>query len=544
MSFKKISLKGVMGFCGGERGDIMPVFAIVLTIMLSALTFMMANYVDISTRTIDQYKAIRNKQQISSLRNLLIDDGVEHDGEIRSPDSGGKLPAAVVGGAYPAPVVDSWGTELLYCTYPTSPPIQNLVARITSSGKNKLLETACSATSSGGDDLVDNIFVGDVKKLFLMGGTGKNEPLPDTVTRIEASGSDTSFMLYGSRLISWGKNNYGQAGIGTYQYGPKTPEFVIAGNGSDFFQVKEVAASENHALAIDENGDLWGWGLNNYGQINDGAYTQELPGRVKGEFDIGFLSDIIGIAAGYRHSLALKSNGTVLAWGLNAQYQFGLGINRPTMRSYPAAVPGLPPITAISAGLYTCMALDGDGNVWDWGAFYGYTAQMVPGLPRIKAISAGGYFSLALADDGTVWAWGRNKYGGLGDGTFTDRSTPVQVAGLTNVVAVAGGLWHSIALKADGTLMAWGLNTAGQLGDGTIIIRWLPVPLSLSGITAISAGQYHTFAVAAPAVGTPAIYAWGYNLYGQLGNDSYSSTLYPVKLSLPVLEYFGSGLVY
>ena len=97
--------------------------------------------------------------------------------------------------------------------------------------------------------------------------------------------------------------------------------------------------------------------------------------------------------------------------------------------------------------------------------------------------------SLALKSDGTVWAWGYNNYGQLGDGTTTDRHTPVSVSGLTGVTAIAGGYGHSLALKSDGTVWAWGYNSYGQLGDGTTTDRHTPVDVSgLSGVTAIAGG--------------------------------------------------------
>ena len=89
----------------------------------------------------------------------------------------------------------------------------------------------------------------------------------------------------------------------------------------------------------------------------------------------------------------------------------------------------------------------------------------------VVAIAGGGYHSMALKSDGTVWAWGANYYGQLGDGSTTNRTTPVQVSGLTGVVAIAGGGNHSLALKSDGTVYAWGYNNRGQLGDGTTTQR-------------------------------------------------------------------------
>ena len=114
--------------------------------------------------------------------------------------------------------------------------------------------------------------------------------------------------------------------------------------------------------------------------------------------------------------------------------------------------------------------------------------MQVSGLTNVTAIAGGLYHTIALKSDGTVWAWGDNDYGQLGDGSTTDRLTPVPVSGLTDVTAIAGGWYHTIALKSDGTVWAWGENYAGQLGDGTTTERTTPVQvIGLTGIATIKA---------------------------------------------------------
>ncbi|MBI5238810.1 MAG: hypothetical protein HY887_10405, partial [Deltaproteobacteria bacterium] len=136
--------------------------------------------------------------------------------------------------------------------------------------------------------------------------------------------------------------------------------------------------------------------------------------------------------------------------------------------------------TAIAGGWYHTIALKNDGTVWTWGwNYYGQlgdgtttdrlTPVQVSGLTNVTAIASVYDHTIALKNDGTVWTWGANWYGQLGDGTTTNKSAPVQVSGLTSVTAIAGGNKHTIALKNDGTVWAWGANWAGQLGDGTTI---------------------------------------------------------------------------
>ncbi|MBI5299281.1 MAG: RCC1 repeat-containing protein, partial [Deltaproteobacteria bacterium] len=202
------------------------------------------------------------------------------------------------------------------------------------------------------------------------------------------------------------------------------------------------------------------------------------------------LSGITAIAGGSSHSLALKSNGTVWAWGYNGSGQLGDGTT--TERDTPVQVSGLSGVTAIASGNGHGLALKSDGTVWTWGYnTYGQLGdgttterhtpvQVLGSLSGVTAI-AGGFsnnHSLALKSDGTVWAWGANDFGQLGDGTTTERHTPVQVSDLSGVTAIAGGSVHSLALKSDGTVWAWGYNSNGQLGDGSTTERDTPVQVS------------------------------------------------------------------
>ncbi len=147
------------------------------------------------------------------------------------------------------------------------------------------------------------------------------------------------------------------------------------------------------------------------------------------------------------------------------------------------------------------------------------------GFLRKPSIAGGGDHTVALKEDGTVWAWGGNSSGQLGDGTTTNRMTPVRVSNLANAVAIACGNSFSAALKEDGTVWGWGFNRDGQLGDGTNTTRHTPVMVStLTGIKAISIGTYHT--VALKEDGT--VWAWGYNPYGQLGDGTNDNSAIPL----------------
>ena len=189
---------------------------------------------------------------------------------------------------------------------------------------------------------------------------------------------------------------------------------------------------------------------------------------------VGGLSGVAAIAAGGRHTVVLKNDGTVWAWGNNSDGQLGDGtaINRKT----PVQVSGLGGVTTAAAGSSYTVVLKNDGTVWAWG--YNNSGQLgdgtttnrktpvqASGLGGVTAIAAGGH-TVALKNDGTVWAWGYNNSGQLGDGTTTNRKTPVQVGGLSGIAAIASGNEHTVALKNDGTVWTWGDNYDGQLGNG------------------------------------------------------------------------------
>ena len=297
--------------------------------------------------------------------------------------------------------------------------------------------------------------------------------------------------------------------------------------------VKAISAGDSHTVALKNDGTVLAWGLNSYGQLGDGTSTDShTPVQVSG------LTGITAISAGESHTVALKNDGTFWAWGRNYYGQLGDGTT--TNRNTPVQISGLTRITAISAGVFNTVALKNDGTVWAWGlnssgqlgdgtTTDSYTPVQVSGLTGVTSIAVGFVsHAVALKNDGTVWAWGSNSYGQLGDGTTTDSYAPVPVSGLTGVTAISAGESHTVALRNDGTVWAWGSNYYFQLGDGTNTNRNTPVQvigLRTDGI-AISAGGSHT--VALKNHGT--VWAWGLNFSGQLGDGTTTDSYTPVQV--------------
>ncbi len=296
-----------------------------------------------------------------------------------------------------------------------------------------------------------------------------------------------------------------------------------------------TAAGGNHSLAIKPDGTLWAWGLNGSGQLGDGTTTNRTSPTL-----VAALSNAAGVAGGAIHTLAVRTDGTVWAWGDNTSGQLGNGTT--TASNTPVQVVGLTWIRAVSAGESHSLALRQDGTVWAWGLNSSgqlgdgtitqrLTPVQVSGLTGIVAISAGRISNLALKNDGTVWAWGNNASSQLGDGTTTGHRTPIQVPNLSNVMAIAEGRTHSVALLGDGTMWAWGGNGNGQLGNGTTSTLSTATQVAgVSGATAIAAGDAHTLAVNG-ADGSR--WAWGKNSNGQLGDGTTTQRLSPVAVASP-----------
>ncbi len=255
------------------------------------------------------------------------------------------------------------------------------------------------------------------------------------------------------------------------------------------------------------------------------------------------------IAGGIDHTLAICSDGTVMAWGENIYGQLGYDSAPATYVPLPAPVSGVANVMAVNAGNHFSMAVKSDGTVWCWGdnsegelgngtvGGSTYTPGQVNGLSGITAIAGDcSAHALALKNDSTVWAWGRNYEGELGNGTGISTNLPVQAGTPSGIIAIAGGNFHSMALRNDGTVYVWGDNQYGQLGDGTNLPSLVPEQvLGLSGIVAIAAGGYHSLALKNDGT----VYAWGYSSYGQLGHDVDTLVLYTAH---PVLVEDLSGV--
>jgi alpha-tubulin suppressor-like RCC1 family protein len=251
------------------------------------------------------------------------------------------------------------------------------------------------------------------------------------------------------------------------------------------------------------------------------------------------LPAVTQVSAGTSHTAARATDGSVWVWGSSGSGELGDGSY--AARPLPVAVAWPGTATRIAAGFFHSLALDDRGSVWAWGGNTSgelgdgtQRSRLVPtavvGLPAISAIAGGSEFSLALDATGSVWSWGQSSNGRLGKGETQSFSypTPATITGLPTVAAIAAGSGHGLALARNGAVWAWGFNNYGQLGNGTRTDQSRPVAVQgLSNIVAIAGGSFHSLALDAQGQ----IWAWGNGYLGQLGTGTDSDSLIPLRIT-------------
>ncbi len=339
-------------------------------------------------------------------------------------------------------------------------------------------------------------------------------------------------------LWSWGTGSYGRLGDNTTT-NKSSPVSVIGG----FADWVQVSGGAYHSVGVRANGTAWGWGKNgpnSYGRLGDGTTVSKMsPVSVVGGF-----TNWVQVSAGNRHTVGLRANGTAWAWGSGINGQLGAD-SAVYITSPVSVVGGFTDWVQVSAGREHTAAIRANGTAWAWG-YNGYgnlgdgttaaktsPVSVIGGFTDWVQVSANSGatsdHTVGLRSNGTTWAWGRNDFGQLGDGTATNRSSPVSVVGgFTDWVQVSAGGRHTAGLRANGTAWAWGLGSSGQLGDNSPTNKSSPVSV-VGGFTdwvQVSSGADQTIGLRSNGTA----WAWGSNASGQLGDNTTTIKSSPVSV--------------
>lgn len=332
------------------------------------------------------------------------------------------------------------------------------------------------------------------------------------------------------QMWSWGDNRCNSLG------GPVASYTPIQQPPRDK-DVKSIAAGELFGSFIRENGTLWSWGNNTCGQlainILGGFFSSICQERT-------YSCNWVKASHGSTHTLALKNDGTLWAWGGNALGTLGDGTAN--ARLLPVQVVGGLSWKDVAAGFNHSMGITTDNKLYSWGT--GVCGRLGDGTVITKsspvqeaslstnwcAIAAGSDAGYGIKSDGSLWAWGWGGCGILGDGTTVDKSSPVREASSSNNwCAVSSDNRFVAALKTDGSLWAWGDNACGQLGINTIISKSSPVREISSSTNWCQVSTGNCFVAALKTDGS--LWTWGNNFCGQLGDGTVNAKSSPVRES-------------
>ncbi len=398
------------------------------------------------------------------------------------------------------------------------------------------------------------VFTLGIMSSGLIGTNVKAAAVGDVSVTAIATGKHHTLALDSTGHVwSWGQNYFGQLGLGYRTAGEDinnvtTPQLI-----SGLSDVEAIAASYNsHSLALTSSGTLYAWGYNYYGQLGLGTKGSATPVTTPTVVPASYFDgQITAIAAGYNFSMAITENGTLYTWGINTYGE--LGNNSYTFTGVPQKISMSENVTAISAGWESAMVLTESGKVYVCGyggygemgdgtfTVYNKQFKQVTGVYSAKdpvvQISNDGYHMLALTQNGTLWSWGKGDRGELGNGARVHKNTPQNITSLVplqsgeSIVQIDAGYEDMAVLTSTGRLLACGTSMYGALGIGgdfsavgeqSTLMQIFSAPDITSEIVNGGAGYWKRFIIGDDGT----MYATGYNFYGSLGADTISHGLY------------------
>jgi alpha-tubulin suppressor-like RCC1 family protein len=375
---------------------------------------------------------------------------------------------------------------------------------------------------------------------------------PEDLYTLSAGTTYISAIKTDGTLWTWGLGTFGRLGNAVTTGSISTPITTSAG-GTNW---KQVSSGDQHTAAIKTDGTLWTWGRGNYGRLGNNQNFVQIS-TPSTTFSGG--TNWKQVSAGYRHNVAIKTDGTLWTWGNNNNGQLGTGLTTNVSTPVTTSAGGTN-WKQVSAGNSHTSAIKTDGTLWTWGngtsgqlgrlsfgsikstpvtTFAGGTnwADTPTTNPEdLYTLSAGETHTAAIKTDGTLWIWGDGGNGRLGNAVTTDVSTPVTTfAGGTNWKQVSAGVTHTAVIKTDGTLWLWGSGGDGNLGHAnTNIFENISTPITtFAGGTdwkQVSASSFYTTAIKTDGT----LWTWGYGDGGILGN-----ALAGGRVSTPITTFAG-----
>lgn len=407
--------------------------------------------------------------------------------------------------------------------------------------------TAVSCTSSG-----NSMLLREDGQLWLVGtfhwngrsySNSRLAILSNVQSMKQSTTGDNFVILRDGTLLSWG--DYGSG----YLTSSETPEEILT-DVYDVF-ILEKSGFSPRAFAVKNDGTVWAWGSNNLGMLGDGTETNRTE-PVQVIFDEDPQPEpsdpvevpVVRVAAGYAHSLAIRSDGSVWAWGDNRNGQLGNGETSATGVPTPQQVPGLEDVAAVAAGRSHSAAIQQGGVLYTWGdnssGQLGNNSSVVSEsltplriMDGVTAVDAAGNYTLALKADGTLWGWGYPGSMGFGNGETSSRR-PIQI--MSDVKDFSAGQNAVAVVKTDGSLWVWGARTAIGV-DGDDIFDWVNDPVeeratmvAYSGVESVSVGNDCVLYVTTDGT----LYARGTDHYGETGTGKQQQMKTPVYVTTGV----------
>lgn len=475
---------------------------------------------------------------------------------------------AICGGETISAIIDSegflytWGsaeTAVIGRDYDAAQPLLQRISQVSIGGSHALALQSDGVLWAWGSN--------EYGQLGLSSSSHRGTPQRVLYDIVEvAAGADHVLVRSGNdSLYVWGKGSSGQLGNGGIR-SSATPLYLLD-------KVSSIGSGAQHSLAFTQQGQLYIWGSNDYGQLGNGSNVERLqmtplpiPGEAQNpvedsiarnvyvedmssavssalyrEVEVIGQGKIAQLTGGRNHTLLLKENGDLWAWGDNSYGQLGLGAEAAQVVNLPQKV--MENVRAIAAGDHFSMAITLDHSLWVWGenssgqlgiGHKQNRSQPVKILDGVLAAAGGRAHMLVIMDDSSLWVAGDNALGQLGLGIATKESLiPTKLSSQSGIIAIAAGNDHSLAVNIAGKCFGWGANDAQQLGgDGSSGANAAyPVPtLVMEEVQNVAAGDQASYLLCRDAT----LWTLGSKIHGQLGDEQLTGEYYTpqrVKLS-------------